>query len=123
METTIDKISVKIDKISYVKDKKLIPLYNPNCNLINPDDLLEFVKIAPILDIENKVIGAVLGDSKSKSSTYIKDNFIYGDIFIYGDYQTYKNYEYYDAELTGKLQSNNDFLIKSVQAIIFKEGK
>lgn len=84
-------METEIDKISYIKDKKIIPLYNPNCNLINPNDLLEFVKRVPILDTENKVIGTVLGDSKSKSSTYIKDNFVYGDIFICGDYQTYKN--------------------------------
>lgn len=100
-----------------IKDKKLIPLHNPNFNLINPNDLLNLVKRRLILnETKTLIIGNVLKDSK----TYIKDDFIYGDIFILKSYQ---NYEYYDAEVTGDMKNNNDFLVKSVSAIIFKEDK
>ena len=105
------------NKMITIKDKKIIPLYNPNCNLINPNDLLDFVKGTPILN-ENKIIiiGIILKDSK----TYIKNDFIYGDIFVL---EEYKDCEYYNAEITGEIQNDNDFLIKSVSAIIFKEDK
>lgn len=98
------------------QNKKIIPLHNPNCNLINANDLLNFVKDVFILNTNDIIIGKVSEDSK----TYIKDNFVYGNILILEEYQ---NYKYYNAEITGEIQNDNDFLIKSVQAIIFKEEK
>lgn len=107
------------------KDKKIIPLINPNIDIQNPQELINMINDVPIISINNKgkeiVIGEVLGREK-----YIKDGFIYSDIMIWEKYvdkhtskKCKKEYDYKNAEIN--CDENNN--VTRINAIYYEKEK
>lgn len=115
----------------YIQKCKLLPIINPNFNMLNtPDDLIKllphtWVVSNSLIDKDrnlkqDKIIGIVQDNEFT-----IEDGFIYGDVFfstIYG-VEEGKIYDWVNAEcIVDMIDDNNtDGYVTRVVAIEFKE--
>ena len=77
------------EKIINLKQVKVVPLYNPNFEISNKDELQDLIGGIPVVKDDgiqsDKIIGWIYTNSKTK----IENDYIFADISILEEYRDY----------------------------------
>lgn len=93
---------------------KIIPINNPDVTILNKDSLINMIKKVPIINIENLLIGWVIG-----SKLHMKNNMIISNIYIE---ESCKDYEFCNYEYQSEINKDKSITIKKIQCIVFERS-